>query len=331
MAKTPTMSAHGKPPHLLWWSIGCFMLNFAINATINKYGSHWPDSVIVLLWILPIIPFAIWAFLHERTLVSRTWLSSKFRGHPVSISIIFLVFLWIAFSQTARIVHHFQNPNGVKSTQPPATAPILQANPRPTSGPIVPPPSNLKPFGEPLVRPKQNALPSVPVGTPPILAQPIVPTQTVNVDHGIGGIGGTYVNPTVNNFGPLQREITKSIGGELIAVLKQHPTTAHIYSDSGDDDANQLAQQLFDIFVASDWKPISIVQLIGQALPKEVQLCYYGPPGIEGQRVIIPADRPEIQAVAIALINSGVKHVTVVQGLQYEEHSITINIGRRVE
>lgn len=173
---------------------------------------------------------------------------------------------------------------------------------------------------------KTFAIPSEVIQPPPI-----APTQTVNVDHGIGGIGGTYVNPTVNNFAPPQREITKSIEDELIAVLKRHPATANIRSDSGDDESHQLAQQLFDIFVASDWKPISIGQGVGQALPREIQLCYYGSPGVEGQRGTIPADRPEVQAIALALINSGVKHVTVVPGIQYKEHTITINIGRRIE
>ena len=39
----------------------------------------------------------------------------------------------------------------------------------------------------------------VPKDKHPTTGQPVPPAQTVNIDHGIGGIGGTYVNPTVIN------------------------------------------------------------------------------------------------------------------------------------
>ncbi len=42
--------------------------------------------------------------------------------------------------------------------------------------------------------------------TTPIPTQP--PQQTVNIDHGIGSIGGTIIDPVVNNYGPPAPRIT---------------------------------------------------------------------------------------------------------------------------
>jgi hypothetical protein len=93
-----------KQPSLLWWSIGCATLNFALDLAINKWGGYLPDLAIVILLVLPLVPFAIWAFLHEQKVLSREWVLSKFRSHPISISAIACIFLWIACNQTLRVV-----------------------------------------------------------------------------------------------------------------------------------------------------------------------------------------------------------------------------------
>lgn len=113
-----------RAPHLLWWSMGCVMVNFAANATVNKYGATWSSAVIIGLWLVALIPFAIYAIVHERSLLSRTWIVAKFKEHPISAPVIILIFLWIAFSQTSRIVarfeHEKQAPTVAVSQRPPA-------------------------------------------------------------------------------------------------------------------------------------------------------------------------------------------------------------------
>lgn len=111
MPEPPTTSASRKPPHLLWWSIGCVLLSFAVDATVNRYGSGWPAGLILCFWLVSLVPFVIWAILHEKSLLSRTWLMTKLRNHPVSMPMIFLLFLWIAVNQIERIAVHFQSAN----------------------------------------------------------------------------------------------------------------------------------------------------------------------------------------------------------------------------
>src|ERR1035438_8242167 len=112
-----------KPPHLLWWSMGCVMLSFAEDATINRYGSHWSGLLIVILWFLPLIPFAVWAFLHERFLFQRVWIKNRFTEHPISLVLIVVMFLVVGTSQIERIASTF-----TKKT----VAPTVAANPAPT-------------------------------------------------------------------------------------------------------------------------------------------------------------------------------------------------------
>jgi hypothetical protein len=83
------------PLRVLLSAVGWFMLNFALNATVNKYGSNWPDTLIILLWIAPIVPFLIWGFLHERMLFSRVWLRKTFEAHPVIVLLVCVLFMGV--------------------------------------------------------------------------------------------------------------------------------------------------------------------------------------------------------------------------------------------
>jgi len=98
---------HKKPPHLLWWSMGCVMLNFAIDATVNRYGSHWSGLIIVTLWLLPLIPFAIWAFVNERFIVQRRWVASRFSDRPISFVVIVALFIVVGISQAKQIFSRY--------------------------------------------------------------------------------------------------------------------------------------------------------------------------------------------------------------------------------
>lgn len=135
------------PPHLLWWSVGCVMLNFAIDATVNKYGSHWSGWIIVILWLLPLIPFALWAFLHERLLLQRKWVASQFAEHPISFLLIVGLFLVIGVWQTKQIISRF-----TESSR--ETTALAQPTPAANSAPT-PAPQNQAPPTNPPPAPKQ--------------------------------------------------------------------------------------------------------------------------------------------------------------------------------
>src|ERR1035437_287371 len=104
MRRSTGRPSNNKQPALLWWSVGCLTLKFALDAAMNKWGSYFPSWAIVILLVLPLIPFAIWAFLHERNVLSREWVFARFHAHPISISAIACIFLWIACNLTLRVV-----------------------------------------------------------------------------------------------------------------------------------------------------------------------------------------------------------------------------------
>jgi hypothetical protein len=79
------------------------------------------------------------------------------------------------------------------------------------------------------------------------------PNQTVNAPNGIGMIGGTLVNPTVNNFVPLTRHIPESIKSSLISCLSVNPGTVTILAPVNDAEAAALAGEWQDIFSRANW------------------------------------------------------------------------------
>jgi hypothetical protein len=205
-----------RSPRLLWWSVGCVTLNFAIDATVNKYGSHWSDGVIVVLWLLPLIPFAIWIFLHERFLLQRKWIAENFKEHPISFLLIVVLFLVVGVSQTARIVSRFTRNAVVATTVPqptashaPAAAPQSQATGQP---PAKHTPQEQSPNKAPVpqstpIAPAAPPKSSTPKADAP-LQTPAPPPVTINAPNGIGISGGTVTNPTVNNYGPSEPHMT---------------------------------------------------------------------------------------------------------------------------
>jgi hypothetical protein len=79
---------------------------------------------------------------------------------------------------------------------------------------------------------------------------PAPPQQTVNIDHGIGGIGGTYINPTVNNNSDRQLTANQiAFFPTRIAPL----ATVWISCSSGDAEQIQLATQLQPMLVRAGW------------------------------------------------------------------------------
>jgi len=105
----------------LIWAVGCFMLNFTVNATINKYGSNWSDTIIILLWLISIIPFVIWGFLHEKMLFSRVLIRKTFKKHPVSFILVCLLFSVVIINRGYLAVYrfgHYKGPPSVVASNP---------------------------------------------------------------------------------------------------------------------------------------------------------------------------------------------------------------------
>jgi hypothetical protein len=79
------------------------------------------------------------------------------------------------------------------------------------------------------------------------------PVQIVNAPNGIGTIGGTLVNPTVNNFAPPSRHIPESIRPDLIDCLSKHPGTVEIMAPVNDAESFALATEWLDVFDKAKW------------------------------------------------------------------------------
>ena len=215
----PNPVASHKPPHLLWWSIGCFMVNFAVDATTNKYGSSLPGALIWILWMIALVPFVISAIKHERSLLSRQWVVTKFKEHPISTPIIVLLFLWIAFSQTTRIVSRFHTSQGASAS--PKQAPAIV---RPADQPLNPTSDETKAAAAPPIRQESRA----PIhshqnpGKAGRTATTVAPAgagtgeapRTAGINYAPGGFatsGGYLDHPTVINTRPRPPELDVSV------------------------------------------------------------------------------------------------------------------------
>jgi hypothetical protein len=146
----------------------------------------------------------------------------------------------------------------LKADSKPENTVVLKSEPKTT---LVEKPSEVaasnKPIDPPKARPAKQSVkplaPQPPATTPAHQTPSAAPTQTVNVDHGIGGIGGTYVNPTVNNFAPPSRHILETQKTEFIGCLSKHPGSVNIMSVNGDPEAYALAGDWLEVFRAAKW------------------------------------------------------------------------------
>ena len=149
-----------RPPHLLWWAVGCVVVNIALDTTINKFGSSWPNWIIVLLWGVALIPFGMWFFLRNRSFFNREKIINQFRKHPVSLIAACSLFLGILIFAGIRVDDRLRN--GVRKETVASNRPIQV--PKSAASPI-PPISTLTPAPHELVKKPKNKPPSMPPPT----------------------------------------------------------------------------------------------------------------------------------------------------------------------
>jgi hypothetical protein len=76
------------------------------------------------------------------------------------------------------------------------------------------------------------------------------PTQVVNAPNGIGAIGSTLVNPTVNNFAPPSRTLTADQKSRLAAAAEEIPKSIMVVIGSADDGESQsYAEEIRQVFL----------------------------------------------------------------------------------
>jgi hypothetical protein len=212
------------------------------------------------------------------------------------------------------------------TTSPPQVVPsvaTLSAAPSTTQSPVV----NPAPPKTPSVNRGQSATANPQIIAPPASSTPSQPTAPIDCGAMVGNCGSGGGPQTFNQYGEPERKIKAQFLEELTSVLKANPGQASIMSNSNSD---ELTQQLYSLFVAAGWKPISIGTIMGgQSLPDGVLVKWRGSAeGLTvGQLIPFPDDRPDVIAVFRALGNSGVKHLTGVPDPNLPEHKISLEIG----
>jgi hypothetical protein len=109
------------------------MLNFATNLAVNNFGNRLPDWAVYVLLACSVIPFFVWAIIHEKSLKSRVWIKSQFTDRPISSIFLLSVFAFAIILQTFRIVKHSRNsatrPSAAEVKPPPPSPQEKQNHP----------------------------------------------------------------------------------------------------------------------------------------------------------------------------------------------------------
>jgi hypothetical protein len=81
-------------------TVALFMLNVAFQLSQAKgWAGFVPDGVVIALWILPVVPLAIWLLTHERLRGSRAKLKAVYDVKPYrTVAAILLMFSLIGYS-----------------------------------------------------------------------------------------------------------------------------------------------------------------------------------------------------------------------------------------
>ncbi len=83
--------------------------------------------------------------------------------------------------------------------------------------------------------------------------------------------------------------------------MEKHKAKVRVYAVNYDKEANEFAQQLYDLLVAAGWemKDMQVIPVVLQEPWKGVRVGYRGePPAAEGKLVSIPDDTPQAALVA---------------------------------
>jgi len=254
------------PPGAFWWSVGCVMFAFAENETIQKFGGQWPISVVVLLWALPAIPFAIWFFRREWILRNIPAIRERFWRHPVSYALCCLLFFEVA---TNAAFNTFARINGENKSEIPPSAPKpADRGQRQTNQPPPPVQADQEPLESRLTKkkPTQNQ-PKAPTATPPpvsVKGEPLAgqqqPSATVDCNGNVGNCAGVNTGQQIiNQFGPPKLEITDGQRDSICGMMKQFAgTEVDLKVSLQTPDSGQYGRQLQSALECAGLKVTSI-------------------------------------------------------------------------
>jgi hypothetical protein len=234
---------------------------------MNKWGSYFPSWAIVILLVLPLIPFAIWAFLHERNVLSREWVFARFHAHPISISAIACIFLWIACNLTLRVVARLDSSPVSKSEKSlerkPLNAPAVPSSVSPSLASEPHTPSATKPTTKSPKKLKPVATSQTPAPNPPVSQagndnQQVVQTMT-------NSPGGMQAGRDLTVFGPIPKpnrtldpdDVSRAVA--LLSKAKNGPSIVFITYPTNAPERGEISTftyQLENVFIKGGWMAI---------------------------------------------------------------------------
>jgi hypothetical protein len=243
------------------------MFQFAWNEAMREWGGHWPHWAIVIGLIVPLIPFGVGLFLCERTFLSRGWLMSKFRLHPISTSAIICILLWIACSQALRILarsHSSPERQSEKlSEQKPSYLPEVTTSVNPSSASTPHALSTIKPTTQSPKKLKPIATTQAPATNPSLSQegndnQQIVQTMT-------NSPGGMQAGRDITVFGPIPKpsrtlnpdDVNRAVA--LLSQAKNEPSIIFITYPTNAREGGEIStftHQLQNVFIKAGWMAV---------------------------------------------------------------------------
>jgi hypothetical protein len=124
------------------------------------------------------------------------------------------------------------------------------------------------------------------------------PAQIVNAPNGIGGIGGTYVNPQVNNFGYMQKTLNADQMTAISALMRPFADGTDrgnlITCQLGDSNSCTVAMQLVKIFRNAGWilPGSGYSQAVMTEAPEPLLISVHAKPTLAGEKVTSSAGLP---------------------------------------
>ncbi|MGO9124070.1 MAG: hypothetical protein ACLP6G_04200 [Terriglobales bacterium] len=120
-------------------------MSIAFQLTLAKYGTDVPDGWLLVLWVVPLVPFGWWLWTHDKLLTRRDKLKQYFRLHPWRATLATVAVCLIVASCLGGVgyigwrmlrVRHENAKETVTAVAPltaasvPSTAPSIQATPQ---------------------------------------------------------------------------------------------------------------------------------------------------------------------------------------------------------
>jgi hypothetical protein len=328
--------------------MGCVTLNFALDLAINKWGGHLPDWAIVTLLILPLIPFGVWAFLHERNVLSREWVFSKFHSHPISILVIACIFLWIVCNQTSRIVARFQsspisNSEKLLEGKPPkASLAPSQKSPSLASEPLAL--RTIKPTPQSPKKLKPVATSQAPAPNPPVSQagndnQQVVQTMT-------NSPGGMQAGRDLTVFGPIptpSRTLNPDDVNRAVALLKQAkngPRITFITNPTNAPERGEISNftyQLENVFSKGGWAVVRERNVQWGSFIGAVDGSSWSGEGIGCSSPSNPTPESQLAVKALSILHYPCTHPSILNetdtpaGWVGPKFALYVTVGKRID